>query len=211
MPDKWLTLAAAAAALNVHPRTIERRLASGKIQSRRADDGQLQVLINLPDNAQAAPDALEAVKELAQDQVNLATGSASALVRFAQDDAQRARQELELVRHDAGHARQETKLAWCGVALMGAAICIAVGWTSFKITKASEQLRALDQQSAQVRAEAQKLARERDEARAEMQAVRIAQAQADGKLAAYVQQWGKRPATQPVNMIQRIAAAFSGQ
>ena len=49
MPDKWMTIAAAAATLNVHPRTIERRIASNKIQSRRTDDGQQQVLIDVPD------------------------------------------------------------------------------------------------------------------------------------------------------------------
>src|SRR5690242_18025266 len=48
MPDKWMTVAAAAATINVHPRTIERRIAAGRIESRRTDDGQLQVLINAP-------------------------------------------------------------------------------------------------------------------------------------------------------------------
>jgi excisionase family DNA binding protein len=38
MPDKWMTVAAAAATLNVHPRTIERRIASNKIESRRTDE-----------------------------------------------------------------------------------------------------------------------------------------------------------------------------
>ena len=38
MPDTWMTLAEAAAAIKVHPRTIERRIAAGKIQTRRADD-----------------------------------------------------------------------------------------------------------------------------------------------------------------------------
>src|SRR5215831_736325 len=105
MPDKWMTVAAAAATLNVHPRTIERRIASGKIESRRTDDGQLQVLINAPDDPPAATEAFETVKELAQDQVSLATGSASALVKIAQDDAARARHELDIVRQEAVVAR----------------------------------------------------------------------------------------------------------
>ena len=54
MPDKWMTVAAAAATLNVHPRTIERRIASAKIESRRTDDGQLQVQINAPDDPPGA-------------------------------------------------------------------------------------------------------------------------------------------------------------
>src|SRR4029450_10378140 len=95
-----MTIAAAAATLNVHPRTIERRIAAQKIQSRRTDDGQLKVLITAPNTPDSAPDPLETVKELAQDQVTLATGSASALVKFAQDDAQRARQELSIARQE---------------------------------------------------------------------------------------------------------------
>src|SRR3954454_20820889 len=101
MPDKWLTIAAAAATLDVHPRTIERRIASGKIQTRRADDGQVQVLVDVTDEpASSIADPLEAVRELAQDQVSLATGSASAIVRLAQTDADRARGELERVRQE---------------------------------------------------------------------------------------------------------------
>src|SRR5262245_12070580 len=99
MSDTWMTIAEAAAALKVHPRTIERRIAGGKVQTRRTDDGLLQVQIDVPDSSGPVPGAaLETVRELAADQVNLATGSASALVRFAQDDATRAREELTVAR-----------------------------------------------------------------------------------------------------------------
>src|SRR5450432_4198370 len=82
MPDSWMTVAEAAATLKVHPRTIERRIASGKIQTRRADDGQVQMLISTPDMPDNAPNpAFETVRELAEDQVSLARGSASALVK----------------------------------------------------------------------------------------------------------------------------------
>src|SRR5881628_3275377 len=147
MPDKWMTVAAAAATLNVHPRTIERRIASTKIESRRTDDGQLQVLINARDDPSAGAEALETVKELAQDQVSLATGSASALVKFAQADAERARGELAIVRQDAGRARQSAKLAWFAVGAMAAAVCVAVGWTSYKITRTTDDIRVLTQQA----------------------------------------------------------------
>ena len=134
MPDTWMTLAQAAASLNVHPRTIERRIAGGKIQARRADDGQLQVLVALPDTSDTAPDsALETVRELAADQVILAKGSASALVKFAQDDAMRSRDELVLVRQDAGRARHSALAAWCVVAAMSIGVCVAVGWTAQRI------------------------------------------------------------------------------
>ena len=107
MSDTWMSMAEAAASLKVHPRTTERRIAGGKIQTRRGDDGTLQVLIDLPDMSDTAPDnrnALETVRELAADQVTLATGSASALVKFAQDDAIRSREEVTIVRQDARRA-----------------------------------------------------------------------------------------------------------
>src|SRR6188472_4048570 len=147
MPDKWMTVAAAAATLNVHPRTIERRIASGRIESRRTDDGQLQVLINAPDEPGAGAEAFETVKELAQDQVSLATGSASALVKFAQADAERARGELALVREDAGRARRSAKTAWLAVAVMSVAICTAVGWTTYQLTKSTIDIRNLTERA----------------------------------------------------------------
>src|SRR5436189_2915035 len=182
MPDKWMTVAAAAATLNVHPRTIERRIASGKIESRRTDDGQLQVLINAPDDPPAGAEAFETVKELAQDQVSLATGSASALVKFAQADAERARHELDLVRHDAGRARQSAKLAWLAVSAMAAAVCIAVGWTTHRITRSDDDIRVLTQQAQAIQRDADRMRNERDAALTEAEQARIAQAQTAGHL-----------------------------
>src|SRR5690349_22257838 len=106
MSDKWMSIAEAAASLKVHTRTIERRIAAGRVQTRRTDAGLLQVMIDLPDTSDSAPGtALETVRELAADQVSLATGSASALVKFAQDDAIRAREEITVVRQHARRAQ----------------------------------------------------------------------------------------------------------
>ena len=208
MPDKWMTLAAAAATLDVHPRTIERRIASGKIESRRTDDGQLQVLISAPDDAPGNAEAFETVKELAQDQVSLATGSASALVKFAQADAERARGELDLVRQDAGRARQSAKTAWVAVAAMSLAICVAVGWTTFKLTRGTDDLRALGQQIDNAKREAAQMRNERDTARRDAQDARLAEATKAGHLEAISSKSDKGPATRPANFIQRLAAAF---
>ena len=238
MSEQWLSIAAAAAHLNCHPRTIERRIAAGKIQTRRVDDGafgqQMQVLINLPDRpepepqpaAQAAgpttspdfaPEAFETVKELAQDQVSLATGSASALVKFAQDDAMRARDELTLARIEVARTRRDSKLAWSAVALMACAVCAAVGWTTHRITKTDEQLRSLNETTAAVRAEAKQLLAERDSARQAAETARIGEAEASGKASAMTNQVSmmsdqvrqmsaKRPATQPTSFMQRLFA-----
>jgi excisionase family DNA binding protein len=214
MPDKWMTVAAAAATLNVHPRTIERRIASGRIESRRTDDGQLQVQINAPDDPAPATEAFETVKELAQDQVSLATGSASALVKFAQDDAQRARHELDIVRQDAGRARQSAKTAWFSVAAMAACVCAAVGWTTYKITRTTDDIRTLTQQADAIRKDADGMRRDRDAALKEAETAKVASAQVSGHLEAVISQAPKsdiRPTTQPANFIQQLATTIFEQ
>ena len=222
MPDKWMTIAAAAASLNVHPRTIERRIASNKIESRRSDDGQLQVLIDVPDTAEPATDPFDTVRELAQDQVSLATGSASALVRFAQDDAQRARAELSIARQEADSARRCARRAWAAVALMAITFGGAVRWVSHKVTKADADLRALGERARLMENEAQQLLAERDKAQSLAQAAEVDRAEATGRLAAYVEQAqkqaeilaeqsDKRPTTKPASLVQRIASAIAGE
>lgn len=222
MPDKWMTVAAAAASLNVHPRTIERRIASNKIESRRTDDGQLQVQIDVPDTAEPAADPLETVRELAHDQVTLATGSASALVRFAQEDANRARTEISIARQEADSARRGARLAWAAVALMTIGVCGAVGWVSHTVTKSDADIRSLADRAKLMETEAQQLLGERNKAQTIAQAAEVERAEAVGRLAAYVEQSEKqaellaeqsdnRPTTKPTTLIQRIAGAIAGE
>lgn len=222
MPDKWMTVAAAAASLDVHPRTIERRIASNKIESRRTDDGQLQVLIDVPDTAEPAPDPFDTVRELAQDQVSLATGSASALVKFAQDDAQRARTELSIARQEADRARRGARFAWAAVALTAITVCGAVGWVSHKVTKSDADIHSLTERARLMESEAQQLLDERNRAQSLAQAAEVERAEAAGRLAAYVEQHekatellaaqsDKRPTTRPSTLIERIAGAIAGE
>lgn len=55
MPEKWMSIVAAANHLACHTRTIERRIASGKFQSRKGDDGITQVLLDVPDMPEPGP------------------------------------------------------------------------------------------------------------------------------------------------------------
>ena len=182
----------------------------------------MQVLIDVPDTAEAPTDPFDTVRELAQDQVSLATGSASALVKFAQDDAQRARTELSIARQEADTARRGARRAWVAVALMTIAVGGAVGWVSHRVTKADGDIRALTQRATLMESEAQQLLDERDKAQTLAQSAEVGRAEATGRLAAYVEQSekqaeilaeqsDKRPTTKPTTLIQRIASAIAGE
>jgi hypothetical protein len=216
MPDTWMTVAEAAAALKCHPRTIERRIAGGKLQARRADDGLLQVLIDLPDAPEPASEAaFETVRELAADQVSLATGSASAIVKIAQSDALHAREELAIARQDVGRARRGALVAWLIVATMGLGACGAVGWTTSKMTRAQMEVETLNKRADAIQRENEKLATQIDSARQEAQVAKVDAAKASGELAAYKQAHEKeveiaartRPTTQPTWLQALLSSA----
>lgn len=222
MPEQWMSVAEAAASLKCHTRTIERRIASGKIQARRGEDGLLQVLIPLPDAPDTSNDtpdqAFETVRELADNQVSLVTGSASALVKFAQDDAQRAREQMEIIRVEAHRARKHALAAWLVVAGLGLGVMVAVGWTASKITSANADVRRLSEYAEKMEAESTRLIQDRDKALNEAQLAKLQSAEASGKLAAYVEQHkiliessDKRPTTRPTNLFERIASVFDNQ
>ena len=128
MPEEWLSVAQAAAAMKVHPRTIERRMVANKIEFRKNEDGQVQVLVSLPDiepvAEQVSSEAFETVKELANQQVDIAAGSASAIVRVAQEQAMRAENQLLLARQDAGRYRRESRFA---VGLVAGILLLVIG------------------------------------------------------------------------------------
>lgn len=218
MPDAWMTIAEAATSLRVHTRTIERRIAGGKLQARRTEQGVLQVLMNVPDTPEPASDtAIDAVRELAADHVNLATGSASALVKFAQDDASRARDELVIVRQQATRAQRSAVTAWSLVGVCTVAVILATAWTSSKITQSADDVRHLTEYANQMKTASDKLETERDAARQQVVIADRTAAEASGRLAAYVEQNQKltemaarqRPTTGPAGLMQRLAEAMA--
>jgi hypothetical protein len=218
MPAQWMSVAEAAASMKVHPRTIERRLAANKIDSRRNEEGQLQVLVIVPDAVQSVSDgALETVRELADRQVDIAAGSASALVHIAQQQASRAENQLILAREDAGRYRKEAHISLAFVAAMLLFVIVAVGWCAHIITSARGDARLASDRAAQS-AELARIAQfDRDAERARFDEAIVARARAEGELTAYkselvtvVQQASNRPTTQPANLMARLTQAFAG-
>jgi hypothetical protein len=225
MPEEWLSVAQAAAALKVHPRTIERRMVANKIESRKNDDG-LEVLVNLPD-AVVSPEAVsseafETVKELANQQVDIAAGSASALVRVAQEQAMRAENQLFLARQDAGRYRRESRFAVGLVAVILLMVMGAVFWCTRAITQSQADARRASD-SAATAAIAAKAAQDQlavqnqklDNALADRDRALLAKAKSEGELAAYktelsgvVKLTGK-PTTKPT-ALERMTQALLG-
>ena len=219
MPDQWMTIAEAAAALRVHPRTVERRIAANKIETSRGDDGQVRVLINMPDPVEPEmPDhdvAFETVRDLADRQVDIAAGSASAIVRYATEAAERSQQDLVLARQDAGRSRRDARLAWGVVGTLAAGLTVAVSWCMYSVTEArsdarhlSQRIQQVEQRAGQVEDTARQAELARETARREAEAAAVAKARAEGQLAAYVEQAEKsRPTTRPT-FLARLGQAL---
>ncbi len=223
MAEQWVSIAEAAAAMRIHPRTVERRAAAGKIESRRNDDGQVQVFLDMPDAepavSQSAPaEAFETVKEMADRQVDIAAGSASALVRAAQEQAMRAEHQMELARQESGRYRRETHMALALVAVMLLFVIVAVGWCTHTITDARDRATAAELAARNASVElvrtTDKLAITSDK----LAAATEARAKAEGELTAYnqgvrtvIEQTRPHPATQPATIFARISQAFAGE
>jgi len=222
MPEQWMSVAEAAATMKVHPRTVERRIAAGKIETRRGTDGQVQILVTVPDIIEPmSSQALDTVKELADRQVDIAAGSASALVHIAQEQAMRAENQLILARQDAGRYRREMQMAVGLVAAMLVAVMVAVGWCTHSITTAKADARLAADRAAQAVEQSRSAQQDRDRERNKFDDAIVARAKAEGELSAYkgelasvVEQTKKqqeqRPATQPANLVARLAQAFAG-
>jgi hypothetical protein len=219
MPEQWMSVAEAAATMKVHPRTVERRIAAGKIESRRGADGQVQILVTVPDIVEPmSSQALDTVKELADRQVDIAAGSASALVHIAQEQAMRAESQLVLARQDAGRYRREAQMSLGLVAAMLVAVMVAVGWCTHSITAARADARLAADRAAQAVEQSRTAQNDRDRERNKFDDAVVARAKAEGELAAYrtelatvVEQSKKpAPATQPATLVSRIAQAFAG-
>lgn len=235
MRERWLTIAEAAAAMKVHPRTVERRIAAGKIDSRRNDDGQIEVVVNLAaaepaTEPTAATSPLETVREMADRQVDLAAGSASALVRVAQEQAMRSENQLMLARQDAGRYRREAHMALVLVGVMFVLIVIGVGWgmstvTTAKVTaqsaaeKATDAVAIAQQRVNEAAASVKQLQDNYNVVRNQLDEAVVAGAKAQGELVAYkstlspdrAEHPRRTAASQPTNLIERFGELFTGE
>jgi hypothetical protein len=224
MPDQWLTIAEAAAMMKIHPRTVERRAAAGKLNARRNDDGQVQILIDVPDptpDPVAEPvssEAFETVREMADRQVDIAAGSASALVRAAQEQAMRAENQTLLARQEAGRYRRETQMALALVAVVLLLVVVAVGWCTTTITSARDKAASEAEQARRAVDDARQATTEVHLVREQLVTATTAQAKAEGELTAYkaevgkfVQQTNARPATRPSNLVGWLTQGFSNE
>ncbi len=221
MPDQWLSIAEAAASMKVHTRTIERRIAGGKIESRRNEDGQVQVLINLPDTPppveSVSSETLETVKELANQQVDIAAGSASALIRVSQEQTYRAENELALARQDARRYRRESQFAMTLVAAILLVVIGAVAWCTRVMTTSQDSARRSADNAAAAAQRAQAAETALSIQQQQLNDAILARAKAEGELNAYkgelkdvVKLTQKAPGTQPTTFIGRMSQAFIG-
>jgi hypothetical protein len=222
MSDKWVTFAEAAAALKVHPRTVERQIKSGKLQSRRTEAGQLEVLIDMPEaspSATSAADALSVVAGQAENQVQFALGATSAIVKTAQEDARLARLDADRAWEETRVARQGSRIAWSAVATMAAVLMVAVGWTASAMTRSTDQVQHAGEQLRTVSESARQLSEQRDNLVAQLADANEKRSRAEGELSGRVSADEQTvalalrksdPTTRPSYLVERIANLLSG-
>lgn len=234
MSDQWMTVAEAAAFLKVHPRTVERRMSSGKLDTRRTDDGVVEVCIEMPDAPPATPGALETVKELADRQVDIAAGSASAIVRLTQEIAERTNSDLMVARQELTLVRRNGRIAWISLGLAAGLLPVIVMFTVSWVGKgtlsaqaetrdALKDVRVLSDKLTDTQAAIKRLSDEQAASRRQLDDAVVARARMEGELTAYkgelaqqvaavkAAQKVRRPATRPADLLERVAQAFSGE
>jgi len=220
MPDKWVTFAEAAAALKVHPRTVERQIKSGKLESRRTAAGQLEVLIDIADSVGLGADALSVVAGQAENQVQFALGATSAIVKTAQEDARLARLDSERAWEETRVARRGSLMAWSTVGVMAVALVVAVGWTASAMTRSQVELRHAAEQVKTVSDAAGQLTAERDNLRQQVADANEKRMRAEGELSGRVSadhdtmtvalRKEEQPTTRPSILESRLANILSG-
>lgn len=219
MPDKWVTFAEAAASLKVHPRTVERQMKSGKLQSRRTPAGQLEVLIDVVESTGTSADALSVVAGQAENQVQFALGATSAIVKTAQEDARLARVDADRAWEETRVARRGSLIAWSAVGAMAVGLLIAVGWTASTMTRSQVELRHASDQVKSVSDSAGQLAAERDNLRQQLAEANEKRTRAEGELSGRVSadkdtmamalRKQSQPLTQPTLLDDRLANLLS--
>ena len=219
MPDKWVTFVEAAAALKVHPRTVERQLKSGKLQSRRTDAGQLKVLVDMPETASPAADALSVVAGQAENQVQLALGATSAIVKTAQEDARLARLDAERAWDETRVARRSSLIAWSAMSVMAAVMLVAVGWTASTLTRSQVEMQHANDQAKTMSESARQLSAERDNLRSQLADSNEKRSRAEGELSGRVSADNQtvalalrkqEPTTRPTYLVEKLANLLSG-
>jgi hypothetical protein len=197
--DSWMSVAEAAAYLKVHPRTIERRIASSKLQTRRAVDGQLQVCLNLPeapppaeptgpDPFQLVTEQLSVVTEQAENQVHLAVSASTAMVRQSQHETMIARQDADRAWIETTLARRSARWAWSIVGAAAMIALVALTWAAHSTTKSSMELSHLEAKVETLAGDLDRSAFDKEVLRKQLAEAKENQARVEGQASVLVEQ-----------------------
>jgi hypothetical protein len=209
MPEQWISVVEAAAALKVHTRTIERHIKSGKLQSRRGDDGQVQVSVDLPDEPTLMPDPMSIVAGQAENQVQLALGTTSAIVRTAHEDARLARQNADLAWEETYVARRGARAAWTLVGVMVIGTIVAVGWCATRLTKASDDVGQAQRLVNEEKQQVGQLSDDNSHLQTQLSLEQERRARAEGELSGRVAATAGQKPDAPPSMLERLSAVFT--
>ena len=123
-----------------------------------------------PSRSQIDTETVLALADNANEKAELAVSAYQALARATDVQFQ--------------HVRRSARLAWSAVALMAVGVSVAVGWTTYHLTKSQVQTQYLQQQVQTKTATTDTLSAERETLRAELSAAKEQAARSDGKASA---------------------------
>jgi len=165
MVGRWLSMAEAAARLEISTRTLRRRIARGELQAREGEDGRREILLD------TTPTALDTL----QDTVSGLQGAAGAAVTAYRQAADEWRDMLS-------GSRRSARAAWAVVALLLAAAGAGGMYAADRLGRADM---AADNLRDTLSAQADQLAEARaraDRTAAELVAAREAAVRAETRL-----------------------------
>jgi hypothetical protein len=122
MADEWLPYVEAASRLQMSTRTLQRRIANGRYQTRRrTDDGRVEVLVS---DVTPPPSDGQVSADLSDRQIQLAGGAVAAWRQLADTSELR----ITEVRGDLKRSRRWAGLAWAVVVVLAGGLAVGGWW-----------------------------------------------------------------------------------
>lgn len=231
---EWLHIRQAAQAIGITERSVLRRVAAGKVDSRLDDDGRRVIAVDLPDavmtpgmtpvgdNLTPGGDADQQDRREGHDANRVGDNQVMTLVGDARQSMQIAvasSQQLAVVaQRQADRYRTSARAAWSLVGVLTVGIVAGVAWSVRDVTTTRIENRVLLNQVKDRKTAVDAVAVERDQIRDQLDRARLDAARTAGEIQGKLtvvehdliqaRQLIKPATTRPASLLQRLTTIF---